>query len=79
MTKMSLMKSFREMVADTLAGLAIQIANRDPPPGIDRVESAVAIGRIFDGNASRQQFDHDTASTGYFRRPESNAHHLGRV
>jgi hypothetical protein len=76
---MGLMNSFRRMVADTLAGLAIQIANRNPPPGIDRVESAVAIGRIFDGNAARQQFDHDTALTGYFRRPENNSRELGRV
>jgi hypothetical protein len=76
---MSIMSSFRKMVADAIAGLAIQIENRNERPGIDRVESAVAIGRIFDGNAERQRFDHDTASTGYFRRVENNSRELGRV
>jgi hypothetical protein len=78
---MSIMKSFREMVADAIAGLAIAIETNKERPGIERVESAVAISRIFQGNAERQAFDHETGSSGYFRytRPENNSRELGRV
>jgi hypothetical protein len=76
---MSITNAFRQMVADAIAGLAIKIGNRNERPGIDRVESAVAIGRIFDGNAARQQLDTDIARGGFFRRLDNNSRDLGRV
>jgi hypothetical protein len=75
---MSLMNSFREMVADAIASLAIAIENRNERHGITRVDSTDAIGRLFHYDSARQQLDHEVA-TGRRVGLENNSRELGRI
>jgi hypothetical protein len=67
----SLRQSFRDI-------LGVKVENEQARPGILQLESTAAIGRLFSGEAMRQQLDRDIASGGYFRRLDNNSDHLGR-
>jgi hypothetical protein len=75
---MSIIEAFRNRVRDCMDLLGIQAENRQP--GIDRVESAVAISRIFEANATAQQFQNDLTMRGIGPRVriDSNSAMLGR-
>jgi hypothetical protein len=77
---MSIVEAFRNRVRDCLDLLGIQAENRQAQPGIDRVESAVVISRIFEANATAQQFQNDLAMRGIGPRVriDNNAAELGR-
>lgn len=69
----SLRQSFRDL-------LGIKVENHQERPGIEQVETAVAVSRLFQAEANRQQIDHDIAMAGGIRRIrlDSNSRDLGR-
>jgi hypothetical protein len=75
---MNAIQTFKQYVRD-LHGIVVE--NDQTQPGIEQIESAVAISRFFQGDAMRQQLDHEADAAGGFRRfhLDNNARHLGRV
>jgi hypothetical protein len=70
----SLRQSFRDL-------LGITVENRHERPDMQQVESAIVISRLFQGDALRQQLDHEIETGGGVRRfrIDDNSRDLGRL